>query len=224
MTITETLFSLRDADYARFQSKLLPTIPAERIIGVRTPQLRKLAKQLRGTKEAEGFLLSLPHTYFDENQLHAFLINEEKDFTACIDRLNAFLPFIDNWATCDQCSPRVFRRHRRELLPQIDRWLADGQEFTVRFGIGMLMQHFLDEDFDPGCLERVVSAADEAYYVHMEVAWYFATALAKQWEAALPYLQEGRLPVKTHNKAIQKARESFRLSPEQKEYLKTLKR
>lgn len=222
--IQQQLFALRDEKYAQFQAKLLPTLPPERIIGVRTPALRAYAKQLARGPEAAAFLAGLPHAYFDENQLHAFLLGEEQDFAACLARLEEFLPYLDNWATCDQCSPRCFKKHKAQLVPQIQRWLASGQTYTVRFGIGMLLQHFLDEDFAPEYLDWVAALRSEEYYVNMEIAWYFATALAKQPAATLPYLEQQRLALWPHNKAIQKAVESYRIPPEQKAYLRTLKR
>ncbi len=221
--IRAELFALRDVPYAAFQAGLIPNIPPEKFIGVRTPALRALAKKLyRGGASAE-FLSVLPHDYFDENQLHAFLLSEERDFDVCLAGVERFLPFVDNWATCDQLSPAVFKKRAEALLPAIRRWLASGETFTVRFGVGMLMQHFLDARFDPEYPEMAASAPMDEYYVHMMVAWYFATALAKQYDAALPYLQQRRLPVPTHNKAIQKALESYRVPPERKAYLKTLK-
>lgn len=222
--IQQQLFDLQDRVYRDFQAGLIPTAEPDSMIGVRTPALRALAKQLRGSREAEEFLRKLPHRYFDENQLHAFLIAEEKDFAASVEKVEAFLPYIDNWATCDQLSPKVFRKNRQELLPRIREWLGSGRVYTVRFGIGMLMQHFLEEDFDPEYPELVAGIRSEEYYVNMMIAWYFATALAKQYDAVLPYLEEGRLDPWTHNKTIQKAVESYRITPEHKAYLKSLRR
>ena len=221
--IRAELTALRDADYAAFQAKLIPNLPPEKYIGVRTPALRALAKALYRAGGYESFLAALPHAFFDENQLHAFLLSEERDFGACLAGVERFLPFVDNWATCDQLSPRVFGRQAERLLPAIDRWLASEQTYTVRFGIGMLMQHFLDARFAPEYPEAVAGVRSEEYYVNMMIAWYFATALAKQYDAALPYLRERRLPVWAHNKTLQKAVESDRIAPERKEYLKTLK-
>ena len=221
--IREELFRLRDGTYRDFQAKLLPTVPADAIIGVRTPELRRYAKQLIKREDAALFLETLPHGYFDENQLHAFLLSEMKDYARCLEGVKRFLPYIDNWATCDQLSPMVFAKHRGELIGEIDKWLRSGETYTLRFGIGMLMQHYLDDAFDPAYPEKVALLRSEEYYVNMMIAWYFATALAKQYEAALPYLEQGRLDSWTHNKAIQKALESYRITPEQKEYLKSLK-
>lgn len=221
--IREMLYAERDTDYRDFQAKLIPTIDKETVIGVRTPALRKMAKQFAKREDIHTFLEALPHKYFEENQLHAFIIAERKEFAQCMEELTAFLPFVDNWATCDQMSPKVFKRHRQEMMSYIRKWLASGQTYTVRFGVGMLMEHFLDEDFDTVYLEMVSEIRSEEYYVNMMIAWYFATALAKQYEAVLPHIEEKRLETWTHNKAIRKAVESYRITPEQKGYLKGLK-
>ena len=228
--ITSQLFSMQDSSYRDFQAKLLPTLAPESVIGVRTPSLRDFAKSLlaesktSGRKELASFLSALPHKYFDENQLHAFVLSGEKDFDTCIALLEKFLPFIDNWATCDQLSPKVFKKNRQKLLPFIEKWLSSEKTYVIRFAIGMLMQHFLDDDFSPLYLEKVASIRSKEYCVNMMIAWYFATALAKQYESALPYITQNRLEKWTHNKTIQKAIESFRISQEQKDYLRTLKR
>ncbi len=221
--IQRELFALRDMKYRSFQAKLIPNIDPARIIGIRTPELRALAKRIKARPETAAFLGQLPHAYFDEDQLHAFLISEEKDFEKCVDLTEKFLPHVDNWATCDQLSPKVFRKHADDLLPHIQKWLAADQPYTVRFGIGMLMQHYLDERFDPVYPESVAGVCSAEYYVNMMIAWYFATALAKQYDAVIPYMKEARLDVWTHNKAIQKCLESRRISPERKAYLKSLK-
>jgi len=221
--ILSSLFALQDEAFADFQSKLLPNVPREAMIGVRTPDLRKMAKQISKTPEAQAFLHSLPHRYFEENQLHAFVLSEEKDFDTCIAELEQFLPYVDNWATCDQLSPRCFKKHTAELLPYIRKWMASEHTYTVRFGIGSLMRYFLDEAFKPEYLEWVTAIKSEEYYIRMMQAWFFATALAKQWNATLPYIEQHRLDTWTHNKAIQKAVESFRITPEQKKLLQTLK-
>ena len=225
MSILDRLFSLRDEKYAAFQRPLLPNLAPECIIGVRTPALRLLAKELRGSAEAEAFLAALPHRYFEENQLHAFLVAQERGYRRCIERLERFLPFVDNWATCDQLSPRVLGRHRAELLPEVRRWMASGHEYTCRFGIGMLMRYFLEPDaFSEEYLRWVAAIDREEYYVRMMQAWFFATALAKQWSAAEPYMHDGRLPDWVRRKAIQKALESFRISPEHKAHLRALRK
>ena len=222
--ILRHLREISDPAFAEFQAKLTPGVEPERFIGVRTPELRAYAKQLAKSDAAEAFLADLPHGYFDENQLHAFIISEIKDFDECIRLTEEFLPYIDNWATCDQLSPKVFVKHKAELLEHIDRWLESDLTYTVRFGTGMLMQHFLGDEFDPAYMDRVAAFRSDEYYINMMTAWYFATALAKQYDAALAVIRENRLDVWTHNKAIQKAIESRRISPEDKEYLRTLKR
>ena len=222
--IRARLFSLQDTAYRDFQVKLIPGMDAEKEIGVRTPELRKLAKELAKREDIREFLNDLPHQYFDENQLHAFILSGEKDFEKCMEDLERFLPYVDNWATCDQTSPKVFRKHRKELLDAIRRWIGSEHTYTVRFAIKMLMEHFLDEDFDPIYPEMVATVRSEEYYIRMMIAWYFATALAKRYDAVLPYLKQEKLDVWTHNKAIQKAVESYRITEEQKIYLKSLKR
>ncbi len=222
--IQERLFSLQDIKYRGFQSKLIPTVAADAFIGVRTPDLRALAKEIPKQGDIKSFLGALPHEYFDEYQLHAFIISEINDFDECIACLQQFLPYIDNWATCDQLSPKVFKKHHGELLGHIKIWLASDKTYTVRFAVGMLMQHFLDEDFDMRYPETVAAIRSDEYYINMVIAWYFATALAKQYSAVLPYIEENRLDTWTHNKAIQKAVESRRITPEQKDHLKGLKR
>lgn len=221
--IREMLFAKQDTAYRDFQAKLIPTMDKETVIGVRTPELRKMAKQLAKREDISTFLGVLPHSYFEENQLHAFIIAERKDFAQCMEELTAFLPYVDNWATCDQMSPRVFKKHRQELLPYIREWIVSDETYTVRFGVGMLMTHFLDGDFDKTYPQMVSEIRSEEYYVNMMIAWYFATALAKQYEAVLPYIEEKKLDTWTHNKAIQKSVESSRIAPEQKAYLKSLK-
>ncbi len=221
--IVKELFRLRDENYAVMQTKIIPTVETERIIGVRTPALRTFAKELFRDEEADRFLASLPHQYFDENQLHAFVISLEKDFDKCMEKVEDFLPFIDNWATCDQLSPKAFKKEPEKLLPYIRSWIGSDKTYTVRFAIGMLMQHFLDERFRPEYADMVVEIKSEEYYINMMIAWYFATALAKQYESILPYLEEKRLDDWTHNKAIQKCVESRRITVEQKTFLKTLK-
>ena len=222
--IQERLFALQDADYAAFQRPLMPTVGEETFIGVRTPALRSLAKELRGLPEAEAFLRALPHVYFEENQLHAFLIASEKDFDSALAQTDAFLPYVNNWATCDQLTPKALRKNRAALSGKIDEWIAAEHEYTVRFAIKMRMDHFLDDAFSPKILKQVAAIQREEYYIRMMQAWFFATALAKQYEAALPYLVQNRLEPWVHNKTIQKAAESYRIAPEQKAYLKTLRR
>ncbi|MBE5831033.1 MAG: DNA alkylation repair protein [Butyrivibrio sp.] len=221
--IIRELFRLQDKDYALLQAKIIPNIASEKIIGVRTPALRTFAKTLYKDSDIEDFLSGVPHQYFDEDQLHAFVISLEKDFDRCITRVDAFLPYIDNWATCDQLSPKVFKKNPEKLLPFIQTWIKSDKTYTVRFAIGMLMQHFLDENFDTKYVDMVAEIRSKEYYINMMIAWYFATALAKQYESVLPYIEEKRLDSWTHNKAIQKSVESYRITDEQKKYLKSIK-
>ena len=222
-TIRARLFELQDLSYRDFQCKLMPTVDPDTVIGVRTPELRKLAKSFSKEPEAEAFLRTLPHRYYEENNLHGFLIETMKDYSQVIAALDAFLPYVDNWATCDLMSPKIFKKHLPELREQIQVWMASSHTYTIRFGIEMLMTFYLDEQFQPEYLDWVADVHSEEYYVNMMIAWYFATALAKQYDAALPYLQEHRLEPWTHNKAIQKAIESYRITDEQKAYLRSLK-
>ena len=224
MSIKEELFALQDVLYGDFQAKLVPNIPRERFIGVRVPEARKLAKRLAKKPETSNFLNDLPHKYYDENILHGLLLSEMKDFDACIAAINCFLPYVDNWAVCDILSPKIFKKHKVALLEKIKEWSASEKTYTCRFGIRMLMSHFLDEDFQPEYLEIPASVYHEEYYVRMMIAWFFATALAKQWDEAIKTIEDHRLEVWTHNKTIQKARESRRITQKEKEYLKSLKR
>ena len=221
--IQDYLFDNQDIEYRDFQSKLIPNVDKSYFIGVRTPVLRKYAKELLKAGEYADFLCELPHNYFDENQLHAFIISGIKDFDTCIDEVEKFLPYVNNWATCDQFSPKCFAKNKEELLKHIYKWIESDEIYTVRFAIGMLMSHFLDGDFDEKYLKTVSAIRSDEYYINMMIAWYFATALAKQYESTLPYIENKVLDKWTHNKAIQKAVESYRITPEQKEYLKTLK-
>lgn len=221
-TITERLSALADPKYQEFQAKLVPTISPESILGVRLPAIRSLARGLT-SQDIDGFLAKLPHKYYDENMLHSVLISKMRDFEHCLAEVERFLPYVDNWAVCDILSPKCFEKRKNELIPKIDAWLSSGATYTVRFGICRLMCHFLDEDFNPHYLEKVASVRSDEYYVNMMIAWYFATALAKQWDAAVVYIENRRLDPWTHNKSIQKACESYRVSSEQKEYLRSLK-
>lgn len=223
MDIREQLFALQDEEYRDFQCALMPTISRSAVIGVRTPQLRRLAKTLAKSPDAERFLNALPHRYYEENNLHAYLLGEIADFDVCARAVDTFLPYVDNWATCDGMNPKVFAREADRLLPWIERWIALEHVYTIRYGIVMLMKHFLSERFRAEYLERVAALRSEAYYVRMAVAWYFAEAIARQPQAALGYIEKRRLPPWTHNKAIQKATESFRVPEETKRYLKSLK-
>ena len=219
----QELYSLQDEKYRKFQIKLIPSVDPETVIGVRTPELRKMAKGMMKNGEAEEFLRELPHEFFEENQLHAFILSDLKDYEACAGEVDRFLPFVDNWATCDQMSPKVFRKNKRDLLKRIKGWIRSDEIYTIRFGIGMLLAHYLDEDFDPEYLELVAKVRSDEYYVNMMRAWYFATALAKQYEAALPYIEEQKLDTWTHNKTIQKAVESYRVPAECKDFLRRMR-
>lgn len=221
--IQKHLFELQDMAYRDFHSRLMPGIDKETIIGIRVPVLRKYAKSIAGTELSEKFIKELPHRYYEENNLHMMLITGIKDYDRCISEIERFLPYIDNWATCDFSEPACFAKHKAELLPQIRQWIASEHTYTVRYGIGMLMRLYLDEDFEPQYLEWAAAVQSEEYYVNMMIAWYLATALAKQWEAAIPYLEKRVLSDWVHRKTIQKAVESYRITPEQKVYLKSLR-
>lgn len=223
LKIRDRLFELQDLNYLEFHSKLIPSIDKKTIIGVRIPILRKLAKKYIKDPESDLFLKDLPHKYYDENILHALLISEIKDYDSCIKYLEEFLPYIDNWAVCDILSPKVFKNHKEELLVKIKEWSTSKQTYVCRFGIGMLMSHYLDFDYKKEYLEIPALIHLDDYYINMMIAWFFATALAKRWEDTVIYLEENKLDVWVHNKTIQKACESYRIAPEKKKYLKTLK-
>lgn len=221
--IRRQLFELQDLKYRDFNSSLIPTVDKETVIGVRTPQLRKLAKELSKDPDIGVFLRTLPHNYYEENNLHGLIIEGMKDYDKCIAEMELFLPYIDNWATCDIISPKVFKKHLPELLDEIKVWIGLDHTYTIRFGIEMLMSFYLDDRFKPEYPEMVAGVKSEEYYVNMMIAWYFATALAKQYDAVIPFIEGKRLDKWTHNKAIQKSVESYRITPEQKAYLKALK-
>lgn len=221
--IQQKLFEFKDETYAAFQAKLIPTVDPESVIGVRVPVLRKFARQCIREAGYEEFLRELPHTYYDENMLHGLILSEIKDYERCVSLVDAFLPYVDNWAVCDIMSPKIFKKNKDKLLDKIDEWSRSKHTYTCRFGLEMLMTHFLDEDFQPEYLELAAKIRSEEYYVNMMIAWFLATALAKQWDAAIPYIQERRLDPWVHNKTIQKAVESYRITDEQKNYLRTLK-
>ena len=223
MNIKEELLALQDISYADFQAKLTPNIPRDLFIGVRVPKARKLAKRIVEEPETSKFLKDLPHKYYDENMLHGLLISEMKDYDACIEAVDEFLPYVDNWAVCDIMSPKIFKKNKKALLEKIKEWSKSEEEYTCRFGLEMLMSHFLDDDFKPEYLEIPLSVNNDEYYVKMMIAWFFATALAKQWDATIKHIEDQRLDTWAHNKAIQKARESKRITSKQKEYLKSLK-
>ena len=223
MTVYERLAACGSEKYRDFQSKLVPNIPKETILGVKTPDMRKIAKEIKGTAEAAEFLTELPHKYYEENLVHFFLIAMIRDFDECVKAVETFLPNVDCWPVCDQSSPKVFAKNHEKLLPLIRKWIDTEHVYTARFGIRMLMNEFLGEDFRPEYLEWVAAVKGGDYYIKMMVAWYFATALAKRYDESVVYIEERRLEPWTHKKAIQKAIESFRVSDEHKEYLKTLR-
>ena len=221
--LQDLLFENQDKEYRLFQAKLMPTVDLQNIIGVRLPIIKKIAKENYKSKEATEFLNELPHKYYDEYQLQGFLINQIKDYSECVKRIDEFLPYVDNWAVCDTINPKEFAKHKKELIEDIYRWTKSKETYTIRHGIHMLMAFFLDGDFKKEYLEIPAGIKSEEYYVNMMIAWYFATALCKKYDAAIPYLEERKLPDWVHNKTIQKAIESFRVTDEHKEYMRTLK-
>ena len=223
MTVYEKLAACGSEKYRDFQSRLVPNIPKETILGVRTPDMRKIAKEIKGTEAAEAFLAELPHRYYEENLVHFFLISMIRDFDECVKAVETFLPYVNCWPVCDQSSPKAFAKNHGRLLPLIEKWMRSDHVYTARFGIRMLMNEFLGEDFRPEYLAWAAAVKGEDYYLKMMVAWYFATALAKRYDESVIYIEERRLDPWTHKKAIQKAIESFRVSDEHKEYLKTLR-
>lgn len=222
--LQQNLFGMRDAAYAAFIAKLTPGFPPSHFIGVRVPLLRTIARSFAKEEAAsQRFLSHLPHSYYEEDMLHGMLISLVKDYDRCLDLTDRFLPYVDNWAVCDTLSPKVFAKHKAQLLENILRWSSSSHTYTCRFGLRMLMTHFLDDSFSADFLEIPAAIRSEEYYVKMMVAWFFATALAKQWEATLPYLENRQLAPWTHRKTIQKAIESYRIPPERKDYLRTLR-
>lgn len=217
------LFELQDLKYRDFHAKLMPTVNKEKIIGVRTPALRVFAKKYGKTDEAKEYLQILPHQYYEENNLHGLLIEQIKDYDTCLEELERFLPYIDNWATCDMLAVKVVKNHLDTFIDEVYRWMESDHAYTIRFGIRMLMRYYLEDAFQMEYPEKVAQIRSEEYYVNMMRAWYFATALAKQYDKILPFIEKQKLDVWTHNKTIQKAIESYRITPEQKEYLRGLK-
>ena len=221
--LQQQLFALQDKTYREFHSKLMPDTDKETVIGIRIPVLRKFAREFARRPEAREFLQQLPHQYYEENNLHMMLIIAEKDYEKCLAEVERFVPYIDNWATCDMPAPKCFAKHKQELLPKVEEWIASEETYTIRYGIDLLMALYLDEDFRPEYLELAASVTSEEYYVKMVIAWYFATALAKQWDSTIPYIEQRRLSDWVHRKTIQKAVESYRITKVQKDYLRTLK-
>lgn len=224
--ITTQLFIMQDNEYKEFHGRLMPTVNPDTILGIRVPILRKFSNQLAKSLSKEKlleFMNELPHKYYEENNIHAFLIEKIKDFDECIVALEKFLPFVDNWATCDMMNPKILKKNTQQLFCKIKEWIASPHVYTIRYGIGMLMRYFLDDNFKMEYLDMVAAVKSDEYYVNMMKAWFFATALAKQYEATLPYIKEKRLDNWSHNKAIQKSIESFRVPKEHKEELKRYK-
>ena len=223
MEVAKMLFEAKDEGYREFQAKLVPNIDPETIIGVRTPDMRRIAKDVFNMKERDDFLNALPHSYYEENLVHFFVLAMIKDFSECVAGVEAFLPYVDCWPVSDQASPKCFKKNHSKLLPYIEKWIASEHVYTARFGIRMLMNEFLNDDFKAEYLELVASKQSEDYYLKMMIAWYFATALAKQYDASVKYMEPGRLDEWTRKKAIQKAIESFRVSDDHKDHLKSLR-
>lgn len=221
--VQQDLFTMQDLKYRDFHAKLMPTVDKDSVIGVRVPMLRAYAKKFGKTEEAKQFLEILPHQYYEENNLHGLLIDQMKDYELCIEELIRFLPYINNWATCDILSIKAVKGHLDSYIKNIYQWLESDYTYTIRFGINMLMRYYLEEEFKIEYPEKVAAIRSEEYYVNMVRAWYFATALAKKYDQVLPFLEEQKMDVWTHNKTIQKAIESYRITLEQKEYLRTLK-
>lgn len=222
--IINKLYKLQDKEYRDFQIKLIPNINSNTIIGIRTKELKKYAKELVKDNNYISFISDLPHKYFEENQLHAFIISEIKDYDKCIEYINKFLPYINNWATCDQMSPKIFKKYTNKLLNQVNIWIKSSKTYTIRYSILILMRYYLDDNFKKEYLEKVCNIESEEYYVNMMRAWYYATALVKQYKDTIVYIENNKLDTWTHNKTIQKARESYRIEEDKKEYLKGLKR
>ena len=222
--LEKELFELQDIKYKEFHQKLMPTVNPDKVIGIRTPVLRIFAKEFSKREEAESFIKNLPHKYYEEDNLHAFLLEEIRDYETLIEELNKFLPFVDNWATCDMMRPKILKNHKTELLEDIKRWLNSKDTYTIRFAVNCLMLYYLEEDFKPEYLQWVKNIESQEYYINMVRAWYFATALVKQYDETVKILENNALDKWTHNKTIQKANESYRITKEQKEYLRTLKR
>ena len=223
MTLYDRLMEVKDDTYREFQIKLVPNIPPETILGVRTPEMRKIAKEVSESPERDAFLRDVPHRYYEENLIHFFVVSMIKDFDACVEAVESFLPYVDCWPVSDQATPKAFVKNRQKVLPYIKKWIASEHIYTARFGIRMLMNEFLGDDFKEEYLELVADKRGKDYYLKMMVAWYFATALAKRYDETVPYFEKRRLDEWVHKKAIQKAIESYRVSDEHKDYLRSLR-
>ncbi len=221
--LQEELFKLQDTAYRDFHSGLMPGVDKETVIGIRMPVLRVFSKEFSKTEDAKLFINELPHKYYEENNLHMLLIGQLKDYDKCIEEIERFLPYINNWATCDFPVPKCFNKNKEDIIAKARKWIKSDRTYTIRYGIGVMMRLFLDEDFKEEYIQLVASVKSEEYYVNMMIAWYMATALAKQWDSAVPYIQEHRLSEWVHRKSIQKAVESYRITPEQKDYLRGLR-
>ena len=223
MNVEEELFKLQDKKYQKLQVNLVPNVDKEKIIGVRVPEIRKLAKKYKNDDSVNEFLKELPHKYYDENLLHGLIISEIKDYDRCIEEVEMFLPYVDNWAVCDTMSPKIFAKNKDKLIIMIKKWIKSSELYTCRFGIRMLMNHFLKDDYKDEYLELPAAIHTDEYYLKMMVAWFYATALAYRWDDTIKYLDEKKLDKWTHNKTIQKAIESYRITDSQKEYLRKIK-
>lgn len=217
------LLDIQDVAYRDFHSRLIPNIAKDRVIGIRTPVLRKFAKEYAKTDDAQEFIRELPHYYYEENNLHMMIITDIKDYDTCVMEIERFLPYIDNWATCDLPAPKCFYKNKEKLLDKVISWIKSDDTYTIRYGIETLMNIYLEDAFECSYPRLVSEVISDEYYVNMMIAWYFATALAKQWETVIPYIEEKRLPEWVHKKTIQKAVESYRITDEQKKYLRTLR-
>ncbi len=223
MELTDKLLKIKDNKYKEFQLKLVPNINKDSILGIRTPEMRKIAKEVYKSEDKNKFLDSLPHKYYEENLIHFFVISLIKDFDECIKRVEEFLPYVDCWPVSDQATPKSFKKNHKKLLPYIKKWIKSKHVYTARFGIRMLMNEYLGDDFKEEYLKLIASIKTNDYYLKMMIAWYFATALAKRYNETIPYLENNSLDEWVHKKTIQKAIESYRVSEEHKKYLSTLK-
>ena len=223
-SIVEHLYDMQDLQYRDFVAKLTPSLNKDNIIGVRTPMLRKYAKQLQKSDDKYSFLSNLPHRYYEENNLHGMLLKDmNADIDVVLDYINIFLPYIDNWATCDTLTPKLFAKYPLKVRECIDSWLKSEHIYTIRFAIVVLMQLYLDKNFDERDLETLAGIKSDEYYVNMALAWYYSTAFVKQYDTTVQIFEKKMLDKWVHNKSIQKAIESYRISPQKKDYLSKLR-